>query len=45
LGRVYVWPVATFDEDLELAIQTLKALREDEWLAEADPAAWQTDPR
>ena len=28
LGRVYVWPIKTFDEDLELTIASLSALVE-----------------
>ncbi len=28
LGRVYVWPIKTFDQDLELAIASLSALVE-----------------
>lgn len=28
LGRVYIWPIQTFDEDLELAISSLSRVSE-----------------
>ena len=42
LGHVYVWPIETFDEDLERTIQAFRALRADERLSEGDPQAWTT---
>ena len=35
LGRVYVWPIKTFDEDLELTIQSLSSVAANEEYAES----------
>ena len=40
LGRVYVWPIDTFAEDLEQTIRVLHELRTDERLSENDPETW-----
>ena len=42
LGRIYVWPIDSYGEDLEATIRVLQELRADDWLSEADPEGWVT---
>jgi len=40
LGRIYVWPMETFEADLELTIRVLEELRSNPRLSESDPDSW-----
>ena len=36
LGRVYIWPIRNYDEDLELAISKLEELAKNDLMSEVD---------